>query len=330
MQNLFILGSNSFAGSSFVNYVNKLNKYRVIAISRSKENKQFRLPYKWNDNQRNIKFYNIDINKNSKKLNNLLNKYKPEYFIDFASQGMVNPSWDRPEDWYRTNIVSKSILYKFILEKKFIKKYLRISTPEVYGSTNKKITESHNYKPSTPYAISHAAMDMHLKILNEKYNFPVVFIRSSNFYGPGQQLYRLIPKAIYCALNKKKFYIEGDGLFLRSFIYTDDFCDAFYKTLTKGKTGEIYHATGKEYLTVKDVVKKIYNRVNLNYDSYVIHSEGRVVQDQAYKLKIAKIKKELNYSPKCSIDYGIEQTFNWVENNLRKIKKNDLSYIHKK
>ena len=91
------------------------SKYRVIAISRSKENKHFRLPYKWNDNQRNIKFYNIDINKNSKKLNNLLNKYKPEYFIDFASQGMVNPSWDRPEDWYTTNIVSKSILYKFIL-----------------------------------------------------------------------------------------------------------------------------------------------------------------------------------------------------------------------
>ena len=101
------------------------------------------------------------------------------------------------------------------------------STPEVYGSTGRNwINEGLVYKPSTPYATSRAACDMHLMNYYEAYNFPVVFTRAANVYGEGQQLYRIIPRTILSCLCNKKMELHGGGESERSFIHINDVVNA--------------------------------------------------------------------------------------------------------
>ena len=169
-----IIGSNSFSGSSMINYL--LNKkYHVAGISRSKELKKEFSPYYCNKNKKYFKFKKINIVTNSEKLFLFVKKFKPNVVINYAAQGMVEESWKNPEDWYQTNIVSQTIFYKNIQKFKFIDKIIHVTTPEVYGSHNQKIKENTNFNPSTPYAISRAAMDLHLLSLYKNFKMPIFY-----------------------------------------------------------------------------------------------------------------------------------------------------------
>ena len=148
------------------------------------------LLYRCNQNLKLFKFYKIDINKNKdrNRLYKIIKKFKPHYIINYSAQGMVAQSWAYPEDWYMTNLVSQSILYKNLMKFKFIKKMIHFTTPEVYGSNKKLVKENFNFKPSTPYAVSRAAMDYHLmnfqKIMVYRLFLPeqLIFLDQANNY----------------------------------------------------------------------------------------------------------------------------------------------------
>ena len=116
---------------------------KVIGISRSLEQNPIFLPYKWKENKlknsggQNYKFYQIDLNSDLPKLIEIVDKYKPEYIVNFAAQGMVAESWLNPTDWYQTNVVSQVALHDELRKRLFIKKYIHVTTPEVYGSCEK-------------------------------------------------------------------------------------------------------------------------------------------------------------------------------------------------
>ena len=137
--NIFIIGSNSFSGSNFINYLLDKNFF-IVGISRSKENKNIFLKYKKNKNKKNFIFYKADINKNFNLIKKLLNKYKPSIIINFSSQGMVNESWNSPLDWYITNFLSTVKIVNFLLKKEYLKKFINFTTPEVYGDNKKSGT----------------------------------------------------------------------------------------------------------------------------------------------------------------------------------------------
>jgi len=328
VKKILILGSNSFSGSSLINFLLKKKNIEIFSASRSKENKLF-LPHKSSNNYKKVNFKQIDINKDFNKLKNYILKIKPDYVIDFVSQGMVNQSWLNPEHWYETNVVAKAKIHNFLKDCKFLKKYLRISTPEIYGNKSKNLKESFYYIPSSPYAVSHAAMDMNLKILYEKFNFPVIFLRPSNFYGPGQKLYRIIPKTIYSIIKKKKLILDGGGVAVRSFIYADDFSSAVYKCLTNGKIGEVYHVASEEYVSIKSLIVKICKKLSVDINEVVEVGPERISQDSKYILDIKKIKKELKWKPEINLDQGLDITIEWVKKNISNFKKEDLNYKHK-
>ncbi len=328
VKKILILGSNSFSGSSLINFLLKKKNIEIFSASRSKENKLF-LPHKSSNNYKKVNFKQIDINKDFNKLKNYILKIKPDYVIDFVSQGMVNQSWLNPEHWYETNVVAKAKIHNFLKDCKFLKKYLRISTPEIYGNKSKNLKESFYYIPSSPYAVSHAAMDMNLKILYEKFNFPVIFLRPSNFYGPGQKLYRIIPKTIYSIIKKKKLILDGGGVAVRSFIYADDFSSAVYKCLTNGKIGEVYHVASEEYVSIKSLIVKICKKLSVDINEVVEVGPERISQDSKYILDIKKIKKELKWKPEINLDQGLDITIEWVKKNINNFKKEDLNYKHK-
>ena len=97
---------------------------------------------------------------------------------------MVGESWLTPEDWYQTNLVSNVKMFKILQNYKNLKKYIHVSTPEVFGSS-KLISDNSSFFPTTPYSLSRSACDQHLMFLYKNYNFPVCFTRSSNVFGVG-------------------------------------------------------------------------------------------------------------------------------------------------
>jgi len=324
-----ILGSNSFSGSNFINFVLEKN-CKVVGISRTKEYKKVYLPYKNSHNLDNFKFFRININNDLKKLKSVLKDFRPDYVVNYIAQGMVAESWVNPEDWYNTNVIAQVRLYKEISKFKFIKKFVHVSTPEVYGSSRSQTKESFKFNPSTPYAISRATTDTHLKKYFENFKLPVLFTRTSNIYGPHQQLYRIVPKTLLSARLNKKINLHGGGTSKRSFIYADDVSNATYQISIKGKVGKTYHISTNEIISIKNLVKKIGTITKKKFTNLVNISRDRIGKDDTYNLSSKKIRTELQWSPVTSIDEGIKKTLKWIDDNYAVLKKEKINYIHKK
>ena len=318
MKKIFVLGSNSFSGSNFVNKALK-SGYKVMGISRSSEPAKVFLPYKWNDNklentlEKDFIFRKLDLNNDLKEIIECIDSFKPDYIVNFAAQGMVAESWLNPTHWYKTNIVSQVALHDELRKKTFLKKYLHVTTPEVYGSTDSGwINEKQHFSPSTPYAVSRAACDMHLRSFYEAYNFPVVFTRAANVFGPGQQLYRIIPRTILSALSGKEMSLHGGGISIRSFIHISDVVDATLKLLVEGQPGSTWHLSTREEISIKKLVQKICLFCNVKFEKIVKITDERLGKDQNYLLDSSSIRDELNWKDKIDLNTGIKQTISWM------------------
>ena len=330
MNKVLIIGSNSFAGSDFADYLLS-KKFKVYGVSRNKEINKEHLRYKNNINLKNFKFFKVDLNlkKDLNKLIKLIKKQKINYIVNFAAQGMVAESWINPEDWYLTNVVSNSILIKELSKLK-IKKYLNFSTPEVYGHTSSLMKESNIFAPTTPYAISRSAQDLNLLAHYKTYNFPVVFTRAANIYGPYQQSFRIIPKIIISILTNKKIPIHGKGDTLRSFVYMPDVSRALCKILLDKKNiGETFHISTKRFISILQLVKLINKLMNIK-NKNIYHVKERDGKDLKYTLNSNKIRKLYSWSEQTDLLNGIFDTIDWVKKNINYFKKASLQYKHKK
>jgi dTDP-glucose 4,6-dehydratase len=163
-EKFLIIGSNSFTGATFVDYL-LAQGAEVMGTSRSAQPSSAFLPYAWPNSRpagARFEFRQLDLNHHTEELAAAIKNFEPAYVVNFAAQSMVAESWLHPEHWYQTNVVANVRLHEKIRQFRFLKKYVHVSTPEVYGSCNGNVTESAPFNPSTPYAASRAACDLHL------------------------------------------------------------------------------------------------------------------------------------------------------------------------
>ena len=334
MITFLVIGSNSFSGSNFVNYLLK-NNYKVIGVSRSKDVHANFLPYLWTNQNTNYLsdkfiFEQIDLNKDLDKLMSLIDKFKPQYIVNFASQGMVAESWLNPTHWYKTNILSQVAFHDELRKRDFLRKFVQVSTPEVYGSTDEGwIKENYNFMPSTPYAVSRAACDLHLLSFLKAYNFPVVFTRAANVYGPGQQLYRIIPRTILSCLTGKKLFLHGGGTSTRSFIHIEDVARATLKISLEAKPGNTFHISTNHAISIYDLVKKICDLTGANFNEIVEIEDERLGKDKNYLLNSESIRNCFNWEDKITLLDGLKDTIYWIEKNLNYFSNTSWEYHHK-
>jgi len=328
MAGVFVLGCNSFAGSVFVDAALSAG-YRVWGANRSPEPSAAFLPYKTNPRAAFYMFRQMDINHDLAELCAWLAEVQPPFVVDFAGQGMVAESWQDPAQWYRTNVVSKVELHEFLRRQRWLQKYVRVSTPEVYGSTTNLIREDHPYRPSTPYAVSHAAIDMSLTAFFTHYRFPVVLARFANFFGPGQQLYRLVPKAILCALTGRKLPLHGGGTSVRAFIHARDVASALLATMRDGTPGEIYHFSPDRFQSIREAVEIICARLGVEFARVVEVTPDRPAKDQAYLMDASKARARLGWQPQITFEEGVDQTIEWIRANLDYLSTLSWDYVHK-
>lgn len=327
MPPILVVGSNSFSGSTFVDF-SLVQGAQVIGTSRSLEPNEAFLPYKWHDHA-NFSFYALDLNEHLNELAELVHQLRPSYVINFAAQSMVGESWQNPGDWFMTNAVSTIKFHDVLRKCDFLKRYVHVSTPEVYGSCSGFVNEDFPFNPSTPYAVSRAAADMSLRTFRAAYNFPVVTTRAANVYGPGQQLYRIIPRTILFILLGRKLQLHGGGVSTRSFIHMNDVSDATWKIMKNGQDGQTYHISTNEVISIRNLVEKICEKLNVPFEDHVEFVGDRVGKDSAYHLDSKKIRSELGWQDKIALDQGLDDCISWVKSNLEVLKQQPFDYQHK-
>ena len=329
MDRFLVIGSNSFSGAQFCKMLLKMD-YHVFAVSRSPENDTVFNPYRWSENTpKNFQFQILDINSDLIDLKSILHRFQPHYIVNFAAQSMVAQSWEFPEHWINTNVIAITNIVSLLKDYDQLEKFIQITTPEVYGSTSVKIKEETIFQPSTPYAVSRAAGDMMLKIYHEQFGLPVNFTRAANVYGPGQKLYRIIPRTILACFTGQKLVLEGGGLSKRSFIHMDDVSSATLAIAQSEFNGENFHISTEEFVSIRALVEKIIDMIGVNFGDVVTLGSERLGKDQAYFLDSQKVRKSLGWKDKITLEQGLEETIGWVKDNLHALRTKEISYVHK-
>ena len=328
MSKVFVVGSNSFSGASFVDKLTKQG-HQVTGFGRSPEPHHAFTPYSWTPRVGTFNFYQCDLNHDIDVIMGIIERERPAYVVNFSAQSMVAESWKNPEHWFMTNVVSTVRFHDRLRCCEFLKKYVHITTPEVYGSTSGSISEDAPFNPSTPYAVSRAASDMSLKTFFTAYGFPVVFTRAANVFGPGQQLYRIIPRTILFIKLGRKLQLHGGGHSERSFIAIDDVSNATMRIMQDGIPGETYHISTTRVITIRDLVEMICSRMNVDFEDHVEVVDERLGKDAAYTLNSEKLRSQLGWQDCVSLEQGLDETISWVDCWLNDLKQLPFDYIHK-
>ncbi len=325
-KNILVTGGCGFIGSNYINYIlNKYNNIFILNIDRLDYcadelniESQFR-----NDNTR-YRLAISDIN-NKEFILRCLKNYQIDTVIHFAAQSHVDNSFGNSIQFTLDNVLGTHTLLECCKvyqqqSNSFLKRFLHISTDEVYGE--RKIDdpgcdeEKSLLDPTSPYAASKAAAEFMVKSYYHSFKLPIIIIRSNNVFGPRQYPEKLIPKFVTYLLEGKKCPIQGTGETRRNFIYTDDVSNALDIILKKGKINKVYNIGSEYEYSVLDILKYLMKELNINnrMEEVSEYVEDRTFNDFRYTVNCDKLK-ELGWKLEITFEEGIKRTIDWFKNN---------------
>lgn len=273
--------------------------------------------------------YTLDVGKNDPRyryeqihmvfeqdrLFELLDKERPEVIINFAALAH-STSWVKSWRYYETNVTALAQICEQLMKRDYLERFLQIGTSELYGPTAAPASEDAPLVPTSPYSVSKMAGDLHLMSLWNVCKFPMNIIRPSNAYGPGQQLHRVMPRAVLCGLTGQKIPLEGGGKTLRSFIHAQDLARAIFLICDKAPLGRLYNAGPKDPISIYDFVREAARQFEIDMDQLCEIVPGRVGEDTQYWLDSACIKGELGWEPEIDIEEGVADMIAWGKKYL--------------
>jgi dTDP-glucose 4,6-dehydratase len=314
MMNVLVTGGAGFIGSNFINYIlEERDDFNIINLDK--------LTYAGNlenlvlsESKKNYHFIKGDII-NAELVTYLFQKYEIKYVINFAAESHVDRSILGSEVFFRSNVLGTNVLLE--ASRKFeVKKFLQISTDEVYGSLDAEglFTEDTPLHPNSPYSASKASADMMALSFHHTYGLPVVITRCSNNYGPFQFPEKLIPLMIINTLNNKKLPVYGDGMNVRDWIYVIDHNRAVEAVFENGKDGEVYNIGASTEMPNIKIVELILKELGKSEDM-IEYVKDRPGHDRRYAIDSTKIESELGWKPEYNFEDAVSQTINWYLDN---------------
>lgn len=312
---LLVTGGAGFIGSNFVDYIiSKYPDYKIIifdALTYAGDLENLPSPF-FNDT---LKYEFIKGNIANQDSVNILIPKDVDAIINFAAESHVDNSIANPGIFLSTNILGTYNLLEFA-RKNNIKKFVQISTDEVYGSIDEGwFTEHTQIAPNSPYSASKASADHLVRAYHETFKLNTNITRCSNNYGPRQHAEKLVPKIIKQALANEAIPVYGNGSNIRDWLYVTDHCSAIDAVLHNGTPGEVYNIGGNNESTNIEVVNKILYLLNKS-TKLVAFVEDRLGHDKRYAIDSSKIQRDLGWKP--SIRYfeeGLGKTISWYLEN---------------
>ena len=233
--------------------------------------------------------------------------------VNFAAESFVDRSIADANPFLVSNIRGTFTILDIIKEQK--KRLVQISTDEVFGSLESTTAkENSRFNPSSPYAATKAAAELLVNSYIVTYDCDCVITRCTNNYGSRQFPEKLIPKALILASQNKEVPIYGEGKNIRDWIFVDDHCEAVYKVLLKGRSGESYNISANNEVDNLTIVKKILEILDKPQD-LIKSVEDRPGHDFRYSLDSSKVRSELNWSENTNFDEGLKKTVDWYLSN---------------
>jgi len=307
---LLVTGGLGFIGSNFIlKILNEKQKNSVVNVDAELfgSNHQNLESIK---NHENYRFVKGNIT-NRHLMEDLISEC--DAVVNFAAESFVDRSIADANPFLVSNIRGTFTILDIIKEQK--KRLVQISTDEVFGSLESTTAkENSRFNPSSPYAATKAAAELLVNSYIVTYDCDCVITRCTNNYGSRQFPEKLIPKTLILASQNKKVPIYGEGKNIRDWIFVDDHCEAVYKVLLKGRSGESYNISANNEVDNLTIVKKILEILDKPQD-LIKSVEDRPGHDFRYSLDSSKIRSELNWSENTNFDDGLKKTVDWYLSN---------------
>jgi dTDP-glucose 4,6-dehydratase len=248
--------------------------------------------------------YELDL------LMELLDREKPQVIVNFAAQGEGATSLKHSWRYFETNCVALAKLAEELQSRDYLERFIHIGTSEL-----------------SPYAASKAAFDMHLISIHRFLKFPMNIIRPSNAYGPGQQLHRVIPKAVLCGLTGRKLPLHGGGRAEKSYIHNRDLARAIHLVAEKAPLGTVYNAGPKEPTSIRRVVELTAQALKMPFEQLCEVTGDRQHQDSRYWLDSSAIKRDVGWEPQVSWEEGLCEMVDWGRKYLPQLKTLPTDFV---
>lgn len=329
MKTYFVTGGAGFIGSNFVLYMLRMHSdiriVNVDALTYAGNRENLRSV---EDDPRHI-FVQADI-RDAALMADLVQRYDPDYVVNFAAESHVDRSIADPGAFVDTNVLGTVSLLNAVRQLWEHedgtwcddKRYLQVSTDEVYGSLPLDDPQAFFYEdtplnPHSPYSASKASADHFVMAYHDTYGMPTVITRCSNNYGPFQFPEKLIPLMIGNSLAHKKLPVYGDGLNVRDWLFVEDHCKAIDLVLQKGRLGQVYNVGGHNERSNISIVKKVIKECAFATgdtaitEELISYVEDRKGHDRRYGIAPDKIREEIGWEPETAFENGIVRTIQW-------------------
>lgn len=304
---ILVTGGAGFIGSNLLHHLIESYDEEIVCIDK--------LTYASNRTSipTSVKFYITDI-ADEHNCEFIFKKFKPTTIFHLAAESHVDKSIQDCSPFIHTNINGTVNLLNLSLKYE-VQKFIHISTDEIYGSIEEgHFTEKSNYAPRNPYSASKAASDHFVMAYHNTYGLPAIITNCSNNYGPRQYFEKIIPKTIRNLQQGRKVPVYGDGKQVRDWLYVQDHCEALCQVWLNGKIGQKYNIGGECEVKNIDLIRMILDRMNMS-ENMIEYIKDRPGHDKRYSTDITKIRHELKWYPRFTLEEGLNKTIKWYELN---------------
>lgn len=312
--NILVTGGAGFIGSHFIRHMLQAPEQgQIVNLDL--------LTYAGNlDNLRDIEgnpryhFIHGDIG-NADLVEYIIRTYQIEGIVHCAVESNLDRNVTSIEPFIMTNVGGTLSLLD-AAKNGGVKKFVHISTDEVYGSLGPigSFTEENPLQPNSPYAASKAGADLLVRSFHHTYGLSINITRCSTNYGPFQFPEKLIPLIVTNAIQNKPLPIHGNGMQIYNFLHVEDHVEAIRLVLLHGVSGEIYNIGGRTERSNLEVVQSILTILD-KPNGMIRYVEERLGHDRRYAIDPRKIERELGWKPKKSFEEGLRETVQWYAEN---------------
>lgn len=260
------------------------------------------------------------------RLQKLFDREKPDVVINYAALAYAT-SWENSYRFYETNLLAMVRMCEHLATRDYLSKFVQIGTSELYGSVDHPASEEAPLKPTSPYAVSKMAADLHLGTMWAIKRFPMNILRPSNAYGPGQQVWRVLPRAVLCALTGQKLPLQGGGTVEKSYLHAQDLARAIQMVADDAPAGRTYNVGPEAAVTIRYLVELVAEEMGIPFESMCEIHPARVGEDQRYWLDSTRIRDELGWWPEIDLRTGVRDMIAWGRKYLDAIQTEEIEFV---
>ncbi|MEW5984295.1 MAG: NAD-dependent epimerase/dehydratase family protein [Acidobacteriota bacterium] len=327
MKTYIILGGNGVFGVHTAFYLlEHAGPKKVICVGRNPEKPEpFTLNLGRGDSR--YQYHQIHVVFEQDRLFDLFDRERPDIIISYAAQGEGAASWKRSWRFFDTNSTAMVKMTEALMSRDYLERFIQIGTSELYGSVDGPVPEDAPIRPTSPYAASKAAYDLYLISVANVVKFPMNIIRPSNAYAPGQQLHRVIPRAVLCGLTGQKLPLQGGGRAEKSYMHARDLARAIHLVSEGAPLGRVYNVGPERPISIRHLVEKTAEALGMPFEQLCEVVPDRLGQDSRYWLDSSAIHRDVGWKPRISLEEGLKDMVEWGRKYLPQLRLLSSDYV---